>query len=330
MAPDAGEQSARSTYYYDPAVKCCTYVPDLHNFLAGAILSGTNPDAQPGRATVEKRMAEGLGVTPLGLAQPPVYSLLYNRSDHSFGRSRTLRCPHYLEDSGRCGVWLHRDSICSTWFCKHVRGAVGHAFWQESLQRLLSAVENGLARWCVLELHLSADCLRHLVTDASWNSESQEVTGEALDNKVNREAYAHIWGDWRGREGEFFRRCAELVTPLSWADVLAICGQEVRACARLTQDAHRQLISGDVPAALSVGAIQLVQIRQDVTRVASYSYSDPLDVPQIVMELLHHFDGRPVADALAAIAGERGVRLDLDLVRKMVDFGLLVAAAGPR
>jgi hypothetical protein len=42
------------------------------------------------------------------------------------------------------------------------------------------------------------------------------------------------------------------------------------------------------------------------------------------MELLHYFDGRPVVDALAAIADERGVSLDAALVRKMVDFKLLV------
>jgi hypothetical protein len=42
------------------------------------------------------------------------------------------------------------------------------------------------------------------------------------------------------------------------------------------------------------------------------------------MELLQYFDGRPVVDALAAIADERGVRLDSALIRKMVDFKLLV------
>jgi hypothetical protein len=47
------------------------------------------------------------------------------------------------------------------------------------------------------------------------------------------------------------------------------------------------------------------------------------------MDLLHYFDGRPTESALAAIAGERGVRLDPALIRKLVDFKLLVAAEGP-
>jgi hypothetical protein len=60
-----------------------------------------------------------------------------------------------------------------------------------------------------------------------------------------------------------------------------------------------------------------------MTRVKTYSDFDPLDVPNAVMELLQYFDGRPVVDALAAIADERGVSLDAALVRKMVDFKLL-------
>ena len=41
----------------------------------------------------------------------------------------------------------------------------------------------------------------------------------------------------------------------------------------------------------------------------------------MVMELLQYFDGRPVADALATIADEKGVTLDAALVRKMVPLG---------
>lgn len=42
------------------------------------------------------------------------------------------------------------------------------------------------------------------------------------------------------------------------------------------------------------------------------------------MESLHYFVGRSTDDAIFAIAAEKGVRLDPSLVRKMVDFALLV------
>ena len=78
MQPACGEKPKADGYYFDPVIKCCTYLPQLYNFLVGAILSDPDPAAQPGRASVEKRMAEGISVTPLGLAQTAVFSLLHD------------------------------------------------------------------------------------------------------------------------------------------------------------------------------------------------------------------------------------------------------------
>src|SRR4029077_8749799 len=113
MREGTGEGAGAAHYYFDPVIKCCTYIPELPNFLVGRILSDNDPAAQFGRTTVEKRIKDGIAVTPLGLAQPPVFSLLYRSSEQSFGRSSSLRCPHYIEDGGRCGVWRNRDSTCA-------------------------------------------------------------------------------------------------------------------------------------------------------------------------------------------------------------------------
>jgi len=94
--------------------------------------------------------------------------------------------------------------------------------------------------------------------------------------------------------------------------------------ARLTAAAYQKLVSDEIPPSLEVGKMQLVQIKQNVTRVCTYSSFDPLDLPGVVMQVLGYFDGRPTAEALAAIADEKEIRLDPSLVRKMVDFALLV------
>ena len=278
---------------------------------------------------MEKRIADAVGVTPLGLAAPPVHSLLYRSSTDAFGRSRTLRCPHYIEDGGFCGIWRNRNAICATWFCKHVRGQVGYTFWRDSLQRVLQAIEMDLARWCVLELQVGDDALRLLVASGDWAFEAGAVTGDSIDNRVDQKTYEKIWGEWRGRQHEFFCRCGELVSPLGWADVLAICGAEARGFARLTLEAYGRLTADDIPSHLRAGPFQVAQIREAMTRVNTYSIYDPLDVPDTVMQLLQYFDGRPTVDALAAIAAERGVSLDAALVRKMVDFKLLVPSEMP-
>jgi Fe-S-cluster containining protein len=323
--PGARDTSDAKRIYFDAIGKCCTYVPNLPNFLVGRILADGDPEAEAGRASVAERIADGVGVTPLGLAPAPVHSLLYRNSGEAFGRNKALRCPHYIEDGGRCGIWRHRESTCATWFCKHERGALGFEFWRGALHRLLRAVEDDLARWCVLELDVGDETLRRLTQSSAWTSEAETITAEDLDNRTNFEAQARLWGAWRGREQAFYVRCAELVDPLPWAEVLAICGPETKAHARLTVQAFAKLTDEKVPKTLNAGSYQFVQRLPGMARISTYSELDPLDVPDAVMALLPYFDGRSTAAALEAIAAERGVRLDPSLLRKLTDFGLLVA-----
>jgi hypothetical protein len=62
--------------------------------------------------------------------------------------------------------------------------------------------------------------------------------------------------------------------------------------------------------------------------VATYSAFDPLDLPRLLVDVLHYFDGRPTAQALARIRRDTGVNIRPDLVRRLVDFRVLVPAAG--
>jgi hypothetical protein len=322
MCSSPGARSGPRDHYYDPRTKCCTYIPVLHNFLVGRILSDKEPANRAGRVTVEKRIADGVAVTPLGLGAPPTFSVLYsNVSAEAFGRSQTLRCPHYLEDGGRCGVWRNRNSVCSTWFCKHVRGQVGYTFWRHSLLHLLRYVEQDLACWGVLQLDLGDEAFQHLM---STRDRDDGLTAESIDNRVETERHKRIWGEWCGREADFFVRCAELVERLSWSEVLAICGPQAHAYARLTKQAFAKLTSDAIPPVLTIGPMQIVQIQQEATRVSTYSSLDPVEVPNVVMALWQYFDGRPTDDAVDAIAAKTGIRLEPALIRKMVDFGILV------
>src|SRR5262245_2433326 len=121
--------SPKEVVFYDPQVKCCSYTPILWNFLVGDLLADQSAEAVIGRATVERRIEAGVAVTPLGLDRPPSYFALYQHISKAFGRTHTMRCPHFIDEGGLCGVWRHRESTCVTWFCKHERGGVGKAFW---------------------------------------------------------------------------------------------------------------------------------------------------------------------------------------------------------
>jgi hypothetical protein len=84
-------------------------------------------------------------------------------------------------------------------------------------------------------------------------------------------------------------------------------------------------VSDELPSSLKIGEMQLVQIKRDVTRLITYSASDPIDVPRVVIDSLHHFEGRSTSEAIAAIENDAGLKIDSSLVRKMVDFEVLVS-----
>jgi len=327
MCAPAGEQPNPRGHYFDPATKCCTFLPDLPNFLVGRILSDGDPSGEFGRTSVERRIRERLAVTPLGLG-PHRSSRRYDTDIDDYGRAHDLRCPHYIEDGGLCGIWRNREAVCATWFCKHVRGNVGHMFWQ-SLRRLLKVIELSLARRCVIKLSLGDDALRHLKDSAAWDGRPPPIASESIDNRADEEAYVRLWGSWPGREIDFFIRCAELVEPLSWNDVLAIGGPRAQESARLSRQAYARLMSDDVPAVLSAAAMEISHSGPETARVSTYSPYDPIDLPLTVMALLPYFDGRPTEEAIALIEGKTGIRLEHAFVQTLVDFGVLVPCGRP-
>jgi hypothetical protein len=324
MCSTEGNSNSRSGLFYDPEVKCCTYVPTLPNYLVGRILSDDDPNFARGRKTVAERLRAGIAVTPIGLGMPPTYMLLYaNSAAKAFGLSKTLRCPHYLpEDGGRCGIWKHRAAVCATWYCKFVRGAVGARFWV-SLNQLLSSVEQSLSHWCVYELGIEVESLRLLFPPNSMRKDSQ-LDGLALDGEVDPWMYERVWGNWLGSEEEFYQEAARLVNALDWQDVVSIGGTEIKIRERLVRDTYFQLMSEQLPPVLKAGSLSVLGMDQESCRVTTYSPIDPLDLPHALMGILPYFDGRPTQDALAAIEKHERIKLDPALVRKLADFEILI------
>lgn len=286
---------AAAAPFFNPDTKCCTYLPVLPNFLVGRMLADDSPEFARGRATFEERLAAGTAVTPLGVGRSATYDLLYATSGKSFfGRDRSKRCPHYLdENGGQCGIWRHRAAVCATWFCKYVRGAVGQRFWQ-ALHRLLSAVERDLAWWCARELG------------------------------VDSEAF----GAWSGRERQFFQECARLVDALRWRDVERMCGPAVRTLTKETREAFDRLQSRAIPRRLRVGSFKVIAPYERSSIVEGYDGGDRLALPNGLIDALHYFDASPsTAHALRTIRANTGLAIEHDLVRLLVDFEILIPAS---
>jgi len=321
MLPVPGQGSSAGTYF-QPTTKCCTFLPELHNFLVGNALD--DADGLPaGTASLERRIDAGVAVTPLGLGRSRSYMLVYDDGGNLvFGRARGLRCPHYIEDQGGlCGVWKHRDSSCATWFCKHTRGASGQALWQ-AIQRVLRIAEGDLAWWCVRELGLDATSVRHLLElqarTKKPRTNASEIDGNAED--IEREK---LWGPWRGREREFFRKCGEKVRVLAWSDVVEICGPSLG----LAVDVMHSLVKGTkvpgLPERLALKQFMVTALRDEQATITTYSPYDPLLVPAALLELLDAFDGRATNEVLDGLARDHNVELEPAFVQRLIDFGIL-------
>ena len=325
MLPGPGEPVGGDSF--DPSTKCCTYLPELANFLVGRVLVDRDPAAKHGRETVEQRIDAKIAVTPLWIAPPAPYRAVYEiaTTNLEWGRVRSLRCPHYLEGQGfNCGIWKSRNSVCATWFCKHVRGAVGMGLWLEGIQPLLANVERALSLWCVLELGCDDETLRGLRPPSRPAHVPDIEHGAELRTDPVR--YARLWGRWLGKEREFYAKCANLVDRLAWKDVLAIGGDELRARARVAKELFPVHSSPKVPHRLRVGPFEIAAMGEQGARVSTYSKYDALELPTVLVSLLARFDGRPTTEVTREIARTEGVDVDDGLLRKLVDFGILVAS----
>jgi hypothetical protein len=309
-----------------PRTKCCGYYPKLTNFQVGRILNETDSTAAPAQNVVAARVQNRFMATPLVLDVPPAYSLLYAKSPY-MGSALKLQCPYYVEDllGGACGIWQHRNAICVTWFCKHSRGQIGWAFWR-ALEYLLQPMEDTLSAWCLTQLEITDDSLARILPDR--RDAKLQLTPQELDAVVDEKAHRALWGNWAGREAEFYRECGRLVSALSAQRALEIGGTEVALRLRVARQTYRALISADLPRAVRPGSFRVQPLGDGQVQIVSYSEYAPLLLPAVVLNLLPYFEGRTVAEALAAIDAQEQIEMEPALVRKLLDFEILVAVEG--
>jgi len=192
--------------YFRPDVKCCSFHPNLPNFLVGAILADDRPDMAEGQRRLRFRLQSRQGVGPVWLAAPRKYTLLFLASRKtSFGRSLILRCPYFSPESSNCSIWRHRDAVCTTFFCKHVGGTEGEATWR-SIEMILRLTERRLAEYAANVLGLG-------MANAPTNLDNLTLE-ELEDRPPDDETYAALWGDWANREETYYRACRDIVANL--------------------------------------------------------------------------------------------------------------------
>ena len=324
MLPPADGLVLESENYFNPKVKCCTYIPALPNFLVGEILADEQSEMARGRESTLARLQHNEMANPLWLEKSSLYNYKYDTRGKFFGRLDEMVCPHYIdEQGGLCSIWRYRNGVCSTWFCKHIRGDVGYRFWV-ALRDLLIAIEEELAQWCALELDIPAETVRDLgqLKTRAKTIHLLEIEQAQPDLPVN--TLKKIWGQWHGSENEYYVACAKLINALSWSQVLAVCGPNVKAQARLVQKAYVRHQCDTVAQRLRPGSFRVVSVQVEYSVVESYLGSDLLKIPRRILDLLPRFDGRPTPEVITEITLATGLKINPSLLRKLVDFKILV------
>lgn len=135
MLVENGRPSADPSAFH-PSTKCCTYHPQLPNFLAGRALRAGGV----ARDKVRARLLVPDGLEPAGILPPAPWRTAYEASrEVTFGRDPALRCPFYVDGDLSCGIWEHRNSVCRSWFCRTDAGYPTQRLWRAASDALSRA-----------------------------------------------------------------------------------------------------------------------------------------------------------------------------------------------
>jgi len=218
--PKSGEALEPDKKYFSPDVKCCTFYPEIPNYLVGAILSDDNPAYDEGRSRIEERISKHIGVTPHGLLRPLEYNERYIKNDSGFGTDKTLLCPYFNSEEKKCSIWVIRPPICSTWFCVYIGYDHGDEFWRANRNYLLHA-ENIFVYHILHQLNF--DPMSTLAysfktyNHAPIPQPNNKSEGSDLQ-EYSQEIYDSLWGKWVGRERELYVETFRIFNSLTKSD----------------------------------------------------------------------------------------------------------------
>ena len=170
---------------------------------------GDNPEWRRSVTGADTRFQATLhGIQP----GPKLITLYDQHHKQGFGRDPDLLCPYAIDrdapEGPRCGIWQQRNGVCSTFFCKHVKGLTGYQFWQ-TMRGLLGQLENALAWWAILELIDAPDRVFSAGARRAGDRNAVLIAPDA-------------WRFWPGTREASSRACAERAEALDPAEAVAI------------------------------------------------------------------------------------------------------------
>lgn len=316
---DHGQPSPVEMEYFNPNTKCCTYFPNLPNYLVGAILADPSPEMAEGKRRIREVIAKRIGVMPGSLSRPRKLTLIMGVYGDAFGRAESLLCPYYdgSNPAGTCTIWKHREAICMTYHCKYSRGQHGFEFWR-ALKVYLGAVQHSLSARAM-------KAVDERVIQPRFKEDVLSV--EDIDEVPPKEAeYARWWGPWVGREEEFYVKCFEWAEAMSRADFRReIDGKDAKKEREALAVSYGALQNLVLPKHLVRSARMTEDHKGDTVVVTTYHRYDSFALDKDLYEVIGLLRADETLDEnLARIEEETGAELAPELLEYLFMQGILV------
>lgn len=287
--------------------------------MAGLLLRSRDPQGQFGRETLTKRISGGEAGL-LGVMTDPAYLAVYRGAGAAaFGQAQSMSCPHQFPD-GRCGIRDFRSPTCATWFCKYERGARGQALWQ-AVHEVLLLADRVVALWCLDRLQV--DIEKQL---AALEELAPQFSAARIDHRRDERSDRELWGEWYGREKEFYIACAGLVAELEWENLLKMGGDEFALYAKRARSLACKHADLGLPEALRTGQFRVTNADDGLVWLLAYNPYDPLEVNADVLAFITRCDGRDTGSIINSHVDSGGQYPDRILIRTLLDHGVLEPA----
>jgi hypothetical protein len=319
-ASDKAEMDREISRPFSPESKCCTFIPRIPNYFAGAVF--TDPETKAGRDLLRNRIKGRRGIFPHGIYPDKKYRLLYEFGrKNGFGKSTLLKCPYFLPGEFNCSLWKYRESICATWFCKYLGGEAGREFWN-GMRDFFKLVQEKLVEHAIRELGL---------TVVPPFGDDEQLSVEDLDDlPMHRLEYQRRWQQWEGREEEFYIRSFEIIRQIQVQDFTLILAPEYHDQLKSLEDKYFRMVT--IPDFLHVNpGYDFEEVIPGTYRIRMSSILDrndtavtyAFDVPKSVIDSFR--DGKKTDYVLDELSVKSGIQLGKDMVIALFQHGILTS-----
>lgn len=208
--------------YYEKHLKCCTFQPFLPNYEVGAILSRSEVSATMKQLILEKIRRREYAL-PMGIFVPVNYQVEFNhRGPTDFGNREDLLCSYYDSLQQQCGIWRHRGSVCTSYFCVSDRGPKGLKQWA-LLGDYLHVCEMVLAQDCLVSMGLPPESIDAQLEYINCETGTEE---ELASSSMSAALFSNFWSDWDESIEEFYLSAYRYVSSLGVEGLRSLLAEE--------------------------------------------------------------------------------------------------------